>query len=376
MRTTSFTLLVLFSLCALTCHKEPSPVMPPSSSDSLTTFVRILADGQEPAVSPDGTRIAFTNDGNIFVMDTSVRVTKSWNGIQFIYDTTGGNIKQLTFGGADVLPRWNPNNQSIGFVRSTPGQSNMGLIFSVPVSGGASTQLVFNQFTEDGNSSVRWDWSPDGKYIAFFSDDNETSRESLNVVLSSNGRKVYGVQSYYALAPSAGSSSFAWSLTPDVLAYSRQSPDPNGIGEVWLINLVSGEAIKDTSNVYLASDLCRSPIENKFAYDSYPVGSVKVEITDFRNRLNEYSVSSGGGLKWSYDEKYFVYQWLYIYLGPSPYNQERIALFSVMKNKEYLLIPYGDFNRTNLFFEWGRSPNTVYFERAGQINVVTFNEPK
>lgn len=194
-------------------------------------------------------------------------------------------------------------------------------------------------------------------------------------MLSSNGIRVYKVQTYDAHAPSAGNGSFAWSVAPDQIAYSRQSHDSNGTGELWLVNLINGNAIKDTSEVVNVNDLCRSPFENVFAYNIYSKGSAKIEVTDFKNRLNEYSVSSGGGLKWSYDEKYFIYQSIYSYSGPSPYNVTQIALFSITKNKEYILVSSTSFNQENLNFEWGHAPNAVYFEFGAQIAVVNFKEP-
>lgn len=368
-------MLSMVSLLAVSCKKEPSPVGPPASSEPLTPIIRVLTNGQQPAVSPDGSKIAFTYNGNIFVMDTSVQVTGTWIGAAWHYDTTGGNIKQLTFSGQDFLPRWKSDGQTIGFVRSNLAETNMGLIFSVPAAGGAATQLIFNQFAEDYSYAVRWDWSPDGKYIAFFSYDNLASKESLNVTLSSNGIRIYTAQTYSLHAPSEGSSSFAWSLTPDEIAYSRQSRDSDGTGELWLVNLMNGKAIKDTSGVRLVSSLCRSPLENKFAYNALPLYTPTIEVTDFKNRLNEYSVSSAGGLKWSQDEKYFIYQSVYSYSGPGPYTVTQISLYNIAKNKEYLLISASSFNQINLNFEWGYAPNTVYFEFGAQIAVVNFKEP-
>jgi len=222
---------------------------------------------------------------------------------------------------------------------------------------------------------VRWDWSPDGKYIAFFSYDDQASKESLNVVLTSNGKRVFVVQTYDVHTPSSGYGSFAWSLTPDEIAYSRQSPNPQGTGELWLVNLISGKAINDTSGVRLVSDICRAPLDNRFAYNATPLYTPTIELTDFSNRLNEYSVSSTGGLKWSYDEKYFLYQSVYSYDGPGPFTTTQIALFSISKNREYLLVSATSFSQADLNFEWGHAPNTVYFEFGDQIAVVNFKEP-
>ncbi|MBI2853310.1 MAG: PD40 domain-containing protein [Chloroflexi bacterium] len=69
-----------------------------------------LGKGDQPAVPPDGTKIAFSLDGNIWVMD------------QY-----GTNRIQLTSGAAwDDDPAWSPDSKRIVFVRSPPPPACIG----------------------------------------------------------------------------------------------------------------------------------------------------------------------------------------------------------------------------------------------------------
>lgn len=62
-----------------------------------------LADGTDPNWSPDGSKIAFVKDGNIWLMDAD-----------------GNNKVQLTTGDAqDALPTWSPNGKKIAFSRDS-----------------------------------------------------------------------------------------------------------------------------------------------------------------------------------------------------------------------------------------------------------------
>lgn len=360
-----FAFVIIFLFTNSDCKKgivDPPPVL---NGDTLAVVERTLTDGEQPAVSPDGSKIAFSYKGDIFVMDTSVQTTTWWDGKNWRYDTTGGKITQLTSGTEiDILPRWNPNGQTIGFIRKNTGEANKGLIYNVPASGGTATQFILNQYTADDGD---FQWSPEGKYIALLSYNNITSKFYLSIVTTTNSQVVYTTQFY---------SSFVWSLNPDEIVLTIKSTNPNRSGDVWLVNFITNKAVKDSLYFQDPVSLCRSPLSNKFAYNSTPLASVKIIATDFSNQPQVYNVSSGGGLRWSFDEKYFLYDWMGYLYGPYGYSYSRLAIFSIERNKEYLLTKSGDVNRFNTFFEWGHSPNTVYFERNKKINVVYFSLPK
>ncbi len=93
-----------------------------------------------PAISPDGTTIAFTYKGDIFTIPT-----------------TGGVAKQITTNPAyDFQPVWSPNGKTIAFSSNRFGSFD---IFVMAANGGTPTRLTFlskNEtptcFAPDGNS--------------------------------------------------------------------------------------------------------------------------------------------------------------------------------------------------------------------------------
>lgn len=373
MKITSFVLFILFSFCALTCKKEPSPVAPPISVDTLLTSERELATGQEPAVSPDGTKIAYTYQGNIYVMDTS-----------------GANQKQLTSSGGDVMPRWSPDAQSIGFIRTTPGVYDQGILYTVPTSGGGSTQLVFNEFVGDeliqeirifGDVGTPiWDWSPDGKYIALLQNAALDTTTFLKIVNVSSNQEVYSAPTYQH--PYFGGSCFQWSYDKDQIAYHSFNKFSESIT---LVNISNNAIIQDTMFNFTRF-LTKNTSLQKFAIITASDSSVgysgfEVAVSDLESNAVTYyyPIYSDGaanqGLRWSPDGKYFLYQVQQIVGGALGYKYSTLYLYSIERNKNYQLTFTGDIIQPNdLFFEWAKSGNTVYFERFGYINVVNFKQ--
>ncbi|MHB1049179.1 MAG: TolB family protein [Bacteroidota bacterium] len=337
------------------------PVMPPPSTvDTLITKEIELAEGEMPAVSPDGSKIVFTRNGDIFVCDT--------NGWQLAQLTSGAEI--------DVHPRWHPNGQTIGFIRKNVDEENKGLIFAVPTTGGIATQIVVNQFVGDdllrqsrlvaGVTIPIWDWSPDGKYIALFS---EVERNVfLNVVFPQDTSLMLNRKIYDFSSSNTSSRTFAWSINPDEIAFVATSIKNSG--EVRLINFTTMEEVVD-SIVNFPDCLTRSPYQTKFAFQS--THSSSVILTDFVTTFGSYYIFGGAfGLKWSPNERYLLFEQQGSIPGPFGYSYSKLLIYDIQRNKLYELMKKGDINRHNYFFEFGKNSNTVYFERYSKINKITF----
>ena len=341
------------------CSKKEPPVVPPQE-DSMITIEQELTDGQEPAVSPDGQKIAYTYNGCIYVMDTS-----------------GANVTQLTTGSADVLPRWHPNGQTIGFIRSTPSVYNEGILYSVPASGGGATQLVFNNLVADsliqasrvsGNITMPiWNWSPDGNYIAFYTVVADST--FLNVISLTNGNNVLLRKTYTHFISDGDGYSFVWSLAGEKIAFISSNEHRNGA--VYLYHLLSQSQLVDSTHLFPAF-ITKTPGSNKYAYYIFKVGPPNIFTTDFISLQIEYSTSGVNGLKWSPNEKYFLYEIQGIVSGALGYKYSNLFIYNLQTRKEYKLTSRGDINLHNLFFEWSNLSNAVYFERFNKICVVSF----
>ncbi|HEY9282772.1 MAG TPA: di-heme oxidoredictase family protein [Pyrinomonadaceae bacterium] len=99
--------------------------------------------GTFPTFSPDGQRVAFSHEGNIFVMNTD-----------------GTNPNQITIDNTDFEPAWSPDGTKIAFSRVTGGVAQ---IFTITPFGTEDTNLSNNALANDRQPA----WSPDGTKIAF-----------------------------------------------------------------------------------------------------------------------------------------------------------------------------------------------------------------
>jgi Tol biopolymer transport system component len=133
--------VVLVFVIRLMIDKEERPPGLPGQPGQVT-----FGDGWEgePALSPDGERIAFTSDiaGNRDIYIVGIR---------------GGNPMQLTIGPAsDYYPAWFPDGTALVFVSDRSGKTS---IWKIGQMGGGAMMLVDNAI----DPAI----SPDGRFIAF-----------------------------------------------------------------------------------------------------------------------------------------------------------------------------------------------------------------
>jgi serine/threonine protein kinase len=101
-------------------------------------------DSTTPAVSPDGTQIAFVSDDDIYVVSAD-----------------GSDPRNLTGGeGENNYPTWSPDGTQLGFVRDD-------MIMVMNVDGSEPTPI-----TEETGNYRDLDWSPDGAQFVFELDED------------------------------------------------------------------------------------------------------------------------------------------------------------------------------------------------------------
>lgn len=139
------------------------------------TGTQVLGAGVEPAMSPDGTRIAFVRDNDIYVMNAD------------------GSAEQKIVSNphVDEFPQWSPDGTTIAFdhyaskAPTDSGFSENSSIMVVPATGGGPTTLT------QGGTAGEPTYSPDGTQIAF-------RRDNGIWVMDADGSHVHSV------APGAG----------------------------------------------------------------------------------------------------------------------------------------------------------------------------
>lgn len=120
---------------------------------------------RHPALSPDGSQLAF-----------------SWQGDLWVAPRVGGPARQLTDHVAyDAQPRWSPDGAEIAFMSDRYGNADL---FVVPAAGGVPERL-----TTHSDHDELYDWSPDGKTL-YFGSNREAREFLLYAVPRAGGRPV------------------------------------------------------------------------------------------------------------------------------------------------------------------------------------------
>jgi len=159
-----------------------APSIPPQLAGMQMLFVRAgqiyrgvlggsaapvaLGAGEEPAWSPDGQRIAFLRNGDVYVMDASgANERLVAKGVPPDPWGTGGNGFVLeTIDGGRHAVAWSPDGSQLALYSNA-------LIVIAPVDGAAPVQLIGAYGTVSyGSLSGSPAWSPDGKHVAFVND--------------------------------------------------------------------------------------------------------------------------------------------------------------------------------------------------------------
>lgn len=123
------------------------------TADDLVTMPRV----GDPAVSPDGTLVAYTV--STYDADEDRRNADVW-----IVPTAGGAPRRVTTSrNSDSAPAWSPDGKRLAFVgkRESDKQNQ---IYVIPVDGGEAERVTDMPMAASGPK-----WTPDGKRIVFVS---------------------------------------------------------------------------------------------------------------------------------------------------------------------------------------------------------------
>ena len=170
-----------------------------------------------PAISPDGTKVAFTSD----------RLGGPGSSDIFVMDIDGGGVTRLTSdAGIELQPAWSPDGTKIAYTGSSIEQFE---IFVVDAAGGTPVDVT-NTPANESNAA----WSPDGSQLAFTS-----TRDGNNEIYRAPAD---GMGSATRLTNnSADDHDPDWSPDGQKLAfYSDRTPRSGCCGSVWTMNASDG----------------------------------------------------------------------------------------------------------------------------------------
>jgi hypothetical protein len=215
-------------VAAAAARERAEPPLASIVATSRTATSAVLVDGSwrveipflqpgdtDPAVSPDGSRIAFVSerDGNEEV---------------YVADARSGEVRRLTRNRLpDRRPAWAPAGRRIAWQSGPPGEADV----LVARADGRGRRPLVRGRGDDADPA----WSPDGSRIAFSS--NRGGRRQLWAVAATGGAPAL-------LAETPGRASApAWSPGGERLAFVRESA---GDSDLWVLDLSDGSTRKLT----------------------------------------------------------------------------------------------------------------------------------
>lgn len=146
----------------------------PAFGGAGLTVEEVMKDrsASQVQVSPDGSKVAFVVSSPDYKLDVYRRNI-------FLADVAGGQTSQLTNGRrSDSSPRWSPDGKQIAFLSDrgdwaeSEGKKPKAQIWLISVTGGEAQKLTD---AEEGVGA--FEWSPDGKSIAYLAADSPAEDE-------------------------------------------------------------------------------------------------------------------------------------------------------------------------------------------------------
>jgi len=198
---------------------------------SQVTLLSTALNENNPVWSPDGLRVAFDGDDEIYVIDSNIRMLTNSIG----FDNNN--------------PAWSPSGKKIAFV-STRDSNNE--IYVMDEWGNNQVRLTNNTFID-----INPTWSPDGNKIVFVS-----NRDGTKQLYTMNED---GTNQTRLLTSTYNDSMPTWSIDGKKIAFVS---DRDGNNEIYTINSDGTNLTRITSNANSDTEPCWSPNGTKITFVS------------------------------------------------------------------------------------------------------------
>lgn len=253
----------------------------------FTAFIVTATESQvyftsEPALSPDGSKIVFAYDNDLWIVPSA-----------------GGTAYRVTgMQGRESEPRFSPDGKWLAFTGRQDGNSD---IFVMPVNGGKVTQLTFSDASDVVSS-----WSWDSKTIYFTS--NRFNRMNTYAVSITGGTPEQVFPGYFTwvhnfvINPATGNYLFneSWessyfanrkrykgAFNPDIKSYNPKTGEFKKLTD-W-IGKDMWPTVDKNGHIYFVSDEANSE------YNLYTfINGKKTQLTDFDLSVKTPQVSADG----------------------------------------------------------------------------------
>lgn len=296
-----------------------------------------------PALSPDGSKIAFQSDrdGSIFQIYTM--------------NIDGSDLVRLTSGTANVgSPSWSPDGSMITFSSESDDTLE---IFVMQADGSEQTRLTDNTDNDFCSS-----WSPDGSKIIFTS-----SRDGNDQIYIMN---VDGTDQT-RLTESSNYEEFpVFSPDGSKIAYVS-NPGTMGVTEIWVMNADGTDPVQLTSTSRVNVHPVWSPDGSKIAFNSTRALPDDLQDIWVMDADGSNPVLITGNSQSNRDPSWSAGNWI----SPTVVGAGYGNLTTGSAQAYGVLFSFGSASSAALSFQWGSSPGNYTAETLPQILPIAASDP-
>ncbi len=234
--------VVLVAIAGWSLRRSAGAGDAPFAVSGLVQITSASGYEADPALSPDGRRLAYTSDDS-GANEIYVRPLGDGNPIQITHDA-----------GQNVEPTWAPNGESLAYHSTEKGG-----IWIVPASGGTARLL-----SATGSDP---DWSPDGSLLVFSTYEGALAEQATLVTsaLAGGGPKPLT----RAGTPRGGHRMPAWSRDGRWVAF--HTFDGSSGSSIWIVSVDGGEPIR-VSEAQMVTDIVFAPDDRAVCWSGHGPG--------------------------------------------------------------------------------------------------------